>query len=149
MSQSLAELLERKRKQTNEADKIDWDERRTAYIDTVRQLYEQIKVLLGESVHQVQLVYRPKELTENYIGTYAINDMSMIIGGEQVRFSPRGRNILGADGRVDVIGERGTIPLVYQDDAGWAVVQQRMPKLVLAPLDESILAEVLQTVMRL
>ena len=90
----------------------------------------------------------PKHLTENYIGTYQANDLTLVIGNEQVRFSPRGRNIVGASGRVDILGERGETILIQQADSNWAFVRSRQPKLETVPLDESTLAEVLQLVMR-
>ena len=67
---------------------------------------------------------------------------------EQVRFSPRGRSIVGAAGRVDVIGERGEAMLIVQSDSKWGFVQTRQPALHVVPFDESTFAEVLQLVMR-
>ncbi|HQU46878.1 MAG TPA: hypothetical protein PK867_29005, partial [Pirellulales bacterium] len=91
---------------------------------------------------------REKQLTENYIGTYAVEDLILLIGDEQVRFSPRGRNTVAADGRVDVVGERGEAILILQDDSGWGFVQSRQPTVTVVPFDESTLAEVLRLVMR-
>ena len=72
----------------------------------------------------------------------------LLIGDEQVRFSPQGRNIAGASGRVDVLGERGEATLILQPDASWAFVQTRQPTLKVVPFDESSLTEVLKVVMR-
>jgi hypothetical protein len=106
--------------------------------------------MLVEPISQKSLTLhrRPKQLTENYIGTYSADDLILVIGEEQVRFSPRGRNIVGAAGRVDVIGERGEATLIVQPDSQWGFVQTRQPTLRVVPLDESTLAEVLQLVMR-
>ena len=70
-------------------------------------------------------------------------------GDEQVRFSPVGRNIAGASGRVDVLGERGAPEvLIVQPDGRWSFVQSRQPTLKVTPFDESSLTEVLKRVMR-
>jgi hypothetical protein len=147
MNQNLADFLAKKR---NPSDAIDWDERRNTYLAAVDDLYEQIETLLAEPIQQkaVELQRRSKQLTENYIGTYSVNDLILVIGGEQVRFSPRGRNIAGAAGRVDVVGERGEAALFVLPDSSWGFVQTRQPTLVIVPFEESSLADILKLVMR-
>src|SRR3954471_23812237 len=109
MNQNLTDIFEKKRKQASGGAGIDWDDRRNRYLAAVDDLYRQIESLLAEPIEAktVVLQRRPKELSENYIGTYKVDDLVLLIGDEQVRFSPRGRNIAGANGRVDVLGERG------------------------------------------
>jgi hypothetical protein len=148
MNQNLAEILQKKQKES--ATSINWDERRDMYLEAVRQLYGRIETILAESIakHAVSLHRRSKQLTENYIGTYTVEDLLLLVGDEQVRFSPRGRNIVGASGRVDVVGERGEAMLILQPDAQWGFVESRQPELRVAPLDETTFAEVLRIVMR-
>ena len=148
MNQSLTDLL--RMKQTLSVGGIDWDDRRDKYVSAVNDLYNQIEKMLAEPIAQntVKVGRRKKGLTENYIGTYSVDDLMLLIGDEQVRFSPQGRNIAGASGRVDVLGERGEATLILQPDASWAFVQTRQPTLKVVPFDESSLTEVLKVVMR-
>lgn len=150
MNQNLTELFQKKQKQSQGEGGINWDDRRDKYLAAVEQLYQQIEVILAEPIAQktVAIQRRRKTLTENYIGTYSIDDLILLIGDEQVRFSPRGRNIVGASGRVDVLGERGEATLIVQPDSRWGFVQTRQPTLRVVPFDESSLAEVLKLVMR-
>ena len=150
MNKKLTELLERKQKQAKTGEEIDWDDRRNKYLAAMKELYGRIEADFAEPIAQkaVTLHRRPKELTENYIGTYWVDDLILVIGEEQVRFSPRGRNIVGAAGRVDVVGERGEATLILQQDSTWEFVQTRLPTLRTVPFDDSTLAEVLQLVMR-
>lgn len=150
MNQKLVELLEKKQKQSRAGKQIDWNQRRDEYLAGVTALYEQIEGMLAEPIaaKTVQAIRRAKQLTESYIGTYSVEDLLLIIGSEQVRFSPRGRNIVGARGRVDVVGDRGEASLVLQDDSKWGFVYSREPKLTIMPLDEATMAEILQLVMR-
>jgi hypothetical protein len=150
MDKNLTDLLSRKQKQSAANASINWDERRDKYLEDVSDLYDQIQKIFAEPIRQksVTLQRRPKQLTENYIGTYSIDDLILVIGTEQVRFSPRGRNILGAAGRVDVLGERGDETLILQPDSRWGFVQSRLPKLSIVDFDESTLAEILNLVMR-
>jgi hypothetical protein len=129
---------------------INWDDRRDKYLAAVQDLYHQIEAIFAQPIklNEVTLQKRPKQLSESYIGTYSVNDLILVIDDEQVRFSPVGRNIVGATGRVDVIGERGEATLILQPDARWGFVQSRQPTLHVAPFNESTLAEVLQIVMQ-
>jgi hypothetical protein len=150
MDQKLADLLKKKQKQSGDSSPIDWDDRRDRYLDAVNDLYHKIEQVLAEPIQgkTVSLQRRPKKLTESYIGTYSVDDLILVIGDEQVRFSPRGRNTAGAAGRVDVVGERGEAMLILQLDSGWEFVQARQPELRTVPFGDSTLAEVLQLVMR-
>lgn len=150
MNQNLTDLLQKKQKQSAAGIAVDWDDRRDKYLTAVQNLYQQIETMLAEPISRktVTLQRRTKQLTENYIGTYAADDLILVIGNEQVRFSPRGRNIAGAAGRVDVVGERGEAMLIVQLDSRWEFVQSRQPTLRTVPFDDSTFAEVLQLVMR-
>jgi hypothetical protein len=149
MNQSLAELFQKKHKRAGKHT-INWDERRDTYLAAVEELYRQIEKILAEPIRKklVRLRRRRKELTESFIGTYSVNDLLLTVGDEQVRFSPRGRNIAGATGRVDVMGERAEAILILRDQTQWVFVQSRQPELHVEPLNEATLNEVLRIVMR-
>ena len=110
----------------------------------------QINGIFADSIRQktVSIRLHAKALSENYIGTYSVDVLVLLVGDEQVRFSPRGRNIAGAAGRVDVVGEQAEAILIYQPEAGWAFVKSRQPSLKTEPFNEATFAEVLQLVMR-
>lgn len=150
MNKELTDLLQKKKKQSDAAGGIDWDARRDTYLAAVNALYAQLQTMLSDAVAKktILLERRTKNLAENYIGTYAVDDLILLIGGEQVRFSPVGRNIAGASGRVDVVGERDSAVLVVQTDGRWGFVVTRQPTLHVVPFDESALAKILQRVMR-
>lgn len=150
MNQKLTDLLRKKQRQAASGASVNWDDRRDKYVAAVRNLYQQIETILAEPLKRkaFTLARRPKQLTENYIGTYSVDDLILAIGDEQVRFSPAGRNIAGAAGRVDVIGERGEATLLVQPKARWGLVETRQPTLRVVPFDESALTDVLQRVMR-
>ena len=145
MNQNLTDLFRKKQKKSETDTGIDWDSRRNDYLAAVDALYKKIEAILAEPIGQKSLTLhrRPKSLTETYIGTYSVEDLVLVIGDEQVRFSPRGRNVVGAAGRVDVIGERGEATLVLRR-RGWEFVQARQPALRVVPFDESTLAEMLR-----
>ena len=69
------------------------------------------------------------------------------INGETVRFSPKGRNIIGAKGRVDLVGELDTVMLVLEPAGEWNIVVSRVPRRTVT-LGGKTLAEALRRVMR-
>jgi hypothetical protein len=151
MNQDLSNLIKKKKKkQTGAGGTINWDARRDKYLDAVDNLYGQIESILADPIAKkaVKLVRRTKTLAENYIGTYTVDDLILLIGGEQVRFSPAGRNVAGASGRVDVVGDRDTAVLLVQIDGRWSYIKTRQPTLRAIAFGESALAQVLQRVMQ-
>jgi hypothetical protein len=74
----------------------------------VERLYQKVTTeLLAESIAQglVTVSRSEKKIKEEYLGTYRVPELILDISGESVRFSPKGRNIIGARGRVDLVGD--------------------------------------------
>src|ERR1039458_2111707 len=65
-----------------------------------------------------------------------MDDLVLSVGDEKVTFSPKGRNVVGSQGRIDVFGESGQAMLVVQPGPRWSVVTSRSPRLKIEPLDE-------------
>jgi hypothetical protein len=140
-------LLSRQRASTSE---IDWAERRREWIDRVEQLYHKVTdELLAESIAQglVTVSRVEKEIQEEYLGRYRVPELILDISGETVRLSPKGRNTMGANGRVDLVGELDAMTLIVDPERQWSVVLSRVPRQVVA-LDTKTLAEALRRVMR-
>jgi len=89
-----------------------------------------------------------KTVVEEYIGQYEVDELILQVGNERAVFSPKGVNIVGASGRVDLIGERGERTLVVQPGNRWGIVVSRSPTVKVIPFDESSLLESLKDVMR-
>jgi len=92
---------------------IDWDQRRDEWIRSVEELYSQIEEWFRDLLEQGLMAVRrtPKELSEEYLGTYQIEVLQIEMGDTTVVLDPVGRNIIGATGRIDMY-VRG-----YRDDA--------------------------------
>jgi hypothetical protein len=150
MNSDLNNLLQKKQQAASSSGSINWDDRRDKYLADIASLYAQVERILAKPIKQkvVTIQRREKKLTENYIGTYSVEDLILLIGNEQVRFSPRGRNVVGANGRIDVLGERGEVSLIVQPGSRWGFVQSRQPTLRIVPFDEASFADVLKIVMR-
>ena len=133
-----------------QASSINSGERRRQWIRAVEKLYQQVtEELLAESIAQrlVRVSRSKKEITEQYLGSYRVPELVLDINGETVRFSPKGRNIMGSKGRVDLVGELDTVTLILEAAGHWSIVLSRAPREVVT-LDSKALAEALRRVMR-
>jgi hypothetical protein len=149
--QQLKDFL-REKTERSTASGIDWISKRDAWIKAVERLYETIATdyldfaAVGDAIAVDRS--RMKPVREMYVGDYRIPEMTVTVGDEQVVFTPMGLNVVGAQGRVDVQGERGEASLVLHDEHQWSLVISRTPKLQLVPLNEDSFLELLRSVMR-
>lgn len=146
--QKLNDFFKEKKIKTGEG--IDWAAKKEEWIQDVNELYEMIKKYMGSLLTDdtVSLSLSGKTIVEEYIGKYKIHELVLQVGDERVVFSPKGRNIVGASGRVDLIGEMGQKTLVVQPEKRWGIVATRTPTLKVVPLDETSLLDALKEIMR-
>ena len=149
MSQNqLQEFFHNKKEKAKPVD-IDWEAKRDGWIKAVNDLYTTIEDdFLEAAKEDVQIDHQEKVVKENNIGEYTIKELILRVGDEQVIFSPKGTNIVGAKGRIDVEGDRGSATIVWENDKDWKIVASRVPALQLIKLDADSLAELLRRVMR-
>jgi hypothetical protein len=88
---------------------VDWNARRAEWIESVHGLYETIERFLHEFTiaGDVQVRRRSVELEEEYLGRYQTEAMTITVFAKSFELTPRGRNIIGARGRVDLRGPFG------------------------------------------
>lgn len=147
--QRLREFFQHKREKATPAD-VDWAAKRDNWIAAVHRLFHTVQDdYLRPAAGEVEWVRREKEVTEDFLGQYRVPELILRVGNEQVVFSPKGANVVGAAGRVDVVGDRGEATLVWQGGDCWSLVVARVPVLRLVPLTAESLADVLAGIMRL
>jgi len=144
----LRELFLEKKQKAKPAN-IDWAAKRDAWIKAVTTLYLTIvNDYLKAAKDDVEISQPDKIVSENFVGEYHIRELVLRVGEEQVVFSPKGTNVVGAQGRIDVRGERGDATIVWQGNDQWRIVVSRVPRLRLVPLTAQSLAEALRGIMR-
>ena len=111
------EFVKRQQESAAEVASVDWDGQRKEWLDYLDKLYQKIESLLRKYVSsgQIQLGYRPVELNEENIGSYAAKQMVLKIGPKSVVLEPIGTLLIGSKGRVDVIGPAGKAQLLLVD----------------------------------
>ena len=130
---------------------VDWAAKRDRWIHAVDHLFETIESeFIGLSEDPDVRVDRNRFITleELHVGSYSIPEMLLVVGDEEVIFSPKAMNVVGAAGRVDVRGDRGEATLVRQTDDTWSLVLSRTPRLRLVPLNAESFLAMLQDIMR-
>lgn len=140
-----------KAKTAKPASKIDWEKKKAEWIKSIHALYDLVtNKFLKDLVKDgsVQTSQSEIEIREDFLGQYQAPKLTLQVGDERVEFLPKGRNIVGAVGRVDLIGEMGQYTLVVQPKDRWGIVLSRVPTLKVSPLTEETLFEALKGIMR-
>ncbi len=151
----LREFLRERQAKSASGSKIDWEAKKRDWIEAVKRLYDTVANDIFKDAQAEQLVKiwpRDVEVDERYIGRYTIPELVVQIGAEEVVFSPKAVNVIGASGRVDLVGgrDRATIIREYGPDTQqdkWSIVEMRLPSRILVPLTKDSLLAALRAVM--
>jgi hypothetical protein len=111
------EFVKRQQGATPGVGAMDWDNERKEWLDYLDKLYKKVESLLDKYVSsgQIQLEYRPIELNEENIGSYAAKEMVLKIGRQSVVLEPIGTLLIGSKGRVDISGPAGKAQILLVD----------------------------------
>ena len=102
----------------NQQDKkeppIDWTQRRDDWKKHLDEFYQLVEGFLQKYIDQgkVHITTATKQITEEHIGSYDVKSLEVQIGIIKVRLDPIGTLIVGAKGRVDMLGPHGTVKFV-------------------------------------
>src|SRR6185312_14226756 len=138
MTQGLTEFFRQKKQRADaETANVNWQQVKADWLAAIDLLYDQVRTSLQDAERQgaLQMARRLKRISEEHLGEYEAPELVLSVADERVIFSPRGRNVVGASGRVDVIGEAGESMLVLQPGPRWSIVRSKYPQLQLVALD--------------
>jgi hypothetical protein len=84
------------------------------YLD---KLYDNIEEWMKEyiSKSKVQIINKTKKIHEEFSGEYEVRALEIFFSGKIVRLDPIATMLIGAKGRVDLIGKNGTATLILVD----------------------------------
>lgn len=110
-------FVERQQRQAAKVAAIDWEEERDQWLGRLDELYAKVRSYLGKYLRSGQIIVEEtgRILTEENIGSYEAPQMTLRIGGQEVRLVPVGTLLIGAKGRVDVVGPAGQAPMLLVD----------------------------------
>lgn len=110
--------------QTTKSDEpeIDRDEELKEWEKQLDRFYQMVESFLYSYIKEgkVQCHYDKKQLHERLLGSYQAKSLVLEIGRNEIDFNPVGTFLIGAKGRVDMIGNYGTVKfvLVPRDSSG-------------------------------
>ncbi len=107
-------------KQVQEKDagkKIDWNAKRDGWIAYLDQFYKTVEGFLSEYLDngKINYEYSEKKIIEDYIGEYSVKVLQIELGPHTIKLEPIGTNLIGAKGRVDLMGANGKVKFVLVD----------------------------------
>jgi len=100
-----------------ERKSIDWANERDTWLRDLNELYKTIESFLAKYISDGTITreYREIQLNEENIGSYTARRMILRIGRQEITLTPVGTLLIGARGRVDVVGPAGRTRFVLVD----------------------------------
>jgi hypothetical protein len=120
-----AEAFEEFLKKKKEQDRtVDWEDRKNKWTKSVTDFYNNVHKWLYPFTEKALLKIKVKEImvSEEYIGTYKLNQLDIFLGNDIISLIPRGTLILGSYGRIDMKGPKGDRLIIEQKWGEWKFV---------------------------
>ena len=106
---------------------VNWEEVLVEWKTYVSKLYDQVEHWIKKSgvSQKVQIERELISISENYIGSYKIDQLLLKVGDNIIRFIPQGRLIIGSRGRVDIVcGSKKVLLLLLGKNAKPSITVQ-------------------------
>jgi len=142
------------RQKKQQQPQIDWESKKQKWLLSVNELYATIEDWLSHLTndHIVKISYDTITLDEYYLNPYSVRQLNLLVGYESVRFEPKGMIVVNAAGRIDMIGDDGTLKLLFRSDnetdkLQWVIAVSTVHS-VWFPLTKASFSEALEQVMQ-
>jgi hypothetical protein len=122
---------------------INREKQQKIWLTGLNQLYTEINGWLSVPIQEqiVIVSYEETTLVEDFVNPYVVKNLYINVGTESVILKPMGMNVIGAMGRVDMVGEEGIIMLVLlkqeNEEYQWHIVIRTTPHQYFPLLKES------------
>ena len=113
------EFINKQAKKKSDSKPVDWDAQRDEWLYYLSKFYQRVEAFLEEYIKENKLVhnYTVKTIFEEYIGGYSAKALNIELGYHKLKLEPIGTNLIGAKGRVDLIGANGKVKFVLVNKA--------------------------------
>lgn len=120
--QDFSEFIRRKTApdQSESGKVIDWTKRRVDWLRELDALYARMEDHLKPYTQpgEIKIERARIQLREDHLGSYEADKLTFKIGREKIVAKPVGTLLIGARGRVDLSGPRGTLKIVLLAKGG-------------------------------
>lgn len=105
--------------EASQKNEVDWATELGDWKRHLSDFYEKVNMFLKSYIvsGKVTLKKRAVELYEECIGSYTVDALDIVLGETKIILMPVGTNLIGAKGRVDMKGPRGTVKFVLVSKA--------------------------------
>lgn len=143
----LQELLEQRKAAQDAVDKIDWEKKKTDWIEDLNALYGQFRGWIAPLVDGDLLTVEEKtvRLQEEYMGTY--DAPCLILRDPQRRaiaITPKGRQVIGAIGRVDITAGPRSVMMIRAKEGHWEFASRQAGRIDRHEVTKETFSEVLR-----
>jgi len=116
MAETLENFLrEKKRKDDQLKQAVDWETRKTWWLGKINHLYNDVKEWLAPLVPEALYIEEDTmEVYEERLGSYEAPQLNINLYTEVVKLIPIGTIIIGGLGRVDLIGDEGSVMIILE-----------------------------------
>lgn len=114
------DFLADQKQQHSQEETIDWEAKKIAWQDSADEFITQVENFLAEFSQDIQCQRKVVQLSEQYLGEYAIPKLIIRLPKEMIELEPIGTNLIAAHGRYDMKGLAGTVK--------WVLVPEKAEK---------------------
>jgi len=110
------EYLRKQDADTEIEAQVDWGKQRDEWLEYLETFYKKVKGWLSKYKDSgVTCEDREKNIDEDHIGKYRARSLHIHVRNKEVVLDPVGTNLIGAKGRIDMIGNAGTVRFLLVD----------------------------------
>jgi len=112
--QEFETFLEAKAIEAKTPNAIDWDARKQEWLDALQRFYDEVEIWLTDYLRSAKIGMERRDVTleEENLGAYRAESRVLTIGANRVVLRPIGAQLVGARGRVDMEGPKGTVKFI-------------------------------------
>lgn len=113
INQSFDDFVNQQSK-ASEKGEVDWIAKLEDWKMHLSVFHKKVESFLESYIEsgKLTLTKRIIDLHEEYIGSYRVEALDITLGNTKITLTPIGTNLIGAKGRVDMKGPRGTVKFV-------------------------------------
>jgi hypothetical protein len=107
-------FLQQKTLEAKPSVEVNWEAKKATWLKRLAEFYSDVDKYLGEYVQsgKIKLETKSISLNEDYIGQYQADSKYISIGSSLVTLKPIGTLLIGAAGRVDMVGPAGAVKFI-------------------------------------
>jgi len=107
-------FVEQKSQDEKSAQSINWEKNKLEWLKQLTAFYSKVEEYLAGYIRSGQIRIKTSlvQLNEEHIGTYQAELKQISIGSDTIKLKPIGTLLIGAKGRVDMVGPAGTVKFI-------------------------------------